>query len=541
MNRELVATLIPRSRTLMLLLAACIMAACAGPQATAGTISVELAVDGQVIDLQVGAGTSVREALDRAGVELSELDRIEPRSNTVLTDGTRVTVTRVVETFEIEEVVIPFERQTLRNESLPEGERRLLQPGRNGLEEITYRIVTEAGIEASRSPVKRSVIEAPQPEIVMVGAQASYAPVAVEGTLAYLSAGNAWILRGDTGGRRPLVVSGDLDGFVFRLSPDSRWLLFSRHEDSEADINSLWVVSTVDPDAEPRPIGVRNVVHFADWAPTPPYTRIAYSTVEPSPAAPGWQANNDLQLVTLAASGRVLDRAILLESNAGGQYGWWGSSFVWSPDGFELAYARADSIGLVTLPEDDGEPARTETLLEITPLQTFGDWAWVPGLAWGHSGGTLYLIDHGQPVGLENPSASPAFDLVALNPFAGFLQIIVERTGMFAFPAASPAERNAAGEIVYLIAFMQAISPLDSRDSSYQLMLMDRDASNLRRLFPPAGDPGIEPPQQPPAWSPDGKQIALLYRGDLWVVDVESALGQTLTADGQTEAFDWKP
>ncbi len=66
-------------------------------------------------------------------------------------------------------------------------------------------------------------------------------------------------------------------------------------------------------------------------------------------------------------------------------YGWWGTSYLWSPDGRWLAYTRPDSIGYVD--PKTGEITKT---LDITPLQTYGDWAWVPGITWGPDGNVLY-------------------------------------------------------------------------------------------------------------------------------------------------------
>jgi hypothetical protein len=34
------------------------------------------------------------------------------------------------------------------------------------------------------------------------------------------------------------------------------------------------------------------------------------------------------------------------------------------------------------------------------------------------------------------------------------------------------------------------------------------------------------------AWSPDARQIALIYQGNLWVVDAESQVAHQLTLDG---------
>jgi Tol biopolymer transport system component len=109
---------------------------------------------------------------------------------------------------------------------------------------------------------------------------------------------------------------------------------------------------------------------------------------------------------------------------------------------------------------------------------------------------------------------------------------------MFASPSAL-LQVLPSGEIAYAIAFLQAIDPLDSERSGYHLSVMDRDGSNLRTLFPTEGELGLG--AQTPAWSPAAEQIAVLYQGDLWVVDVDSGVGQRLTGDGQTLALDWKP
>ena len=73
-------------------------------------------------------------------------------------------------------------------------------------------------------------------------------------------------------------------------------------------------------------------------------------------------------------------------------------------------------------------------------------------------------------------------------------------------------------------------------------MVMDRDGSNARAVFPNSGEQGIAQNElSPPSWSPDGNRLALIYRGDVWVVDPASGAGQQLTGDGLTIALDWKP
>ncbi len=291
-----------------------IVAGCARPQATAGSIQVAVNVDGVQLQVDVPGGSSVQQVLQAAGVQLNSLDQVAPPSYTTVTEGTSITVTRIVEQFEIEQIVIPFERQTVRNETIPEGETRLLQPGKNGMQEITYRILLEAGSEISRAPVKNTILTEPVPEIVMIGAQSARTPLQIEGTLAYLNNGNAWVIQGTSGNRRPVVTTGDLDGRILHISPDGRWLLFTRlYQDSEQDINSLWVASLSDPEIDLIDLGIANVVHFADWLPTSPSRTIYFSTVEPSPSAPGWQANNDLQSISITDVGRVLRPQVILE------------------------------------------------------------------------------------------------------------------------------------------------------------------------------------------------------------------------------------
>jgi hypothetical protein len=518
-----------------LILTVILLSACSGPRTTADQIQITIVADGEEVSAYVPSGSTVQKAIESSGISLGAIDRVEPPGYTLLDDGSTIVITRISERFEIEEIDIPFERQTLRNEALPIGESRLLQPGENGLQEITYRILEEEGVEISRTPIKNSILVEPVPEIIMVGIQAAYTPVAIEGKLAYLSGQNAWIVQSDTGNRRPLVLSGDLDGYIFELSDDGRFLLFTRQVvDDEETINRLWAISTTDASAEPIDLKVENVIHFADWMPGIDSRIVAFSTVEPSQAAPGWQANNNLLTVRFTESGVVFRPETVIDSNAGGQYGWWGTTFIWGEDRLHLAYARADSIGFV-----DFDTASLVSAIEITPYQTLSDWAWVPGLTWGRDNRTIFFIDHGDPIALENPDASPVFDLIALTGQGGLQLPLAEKTGMFAYPTSSPTTLLHNGEIEYRLAFLQAISPLESDTSNYRLTVMDRDGSNLRSIFPPVGESGLEP--QPVVWSPGADQIAVIYRGDLWIVDIVSELGQRITAEGLTLTMDWSP
>jgi hypothetical protein len=513
-----------------------LLVACA-PQVQRENVTVSIFVDGVNQKFTLPAGSTVQNSLDSAGVNLSQADHINLPAYTLLTEGLTITVTRVREQFETQQVIIPFERQELHNESLPAGEIRLVQAGKNGLREITIRHVFEDDIETGSSVVSENTLQPATPEIVMIGVQSPFAPLLIPGTLVYRTGGNAWIMEGSTSNRRPLVTTGDIDNYIFSLSPDGKWLLFSRRSTLPIDqeTNTLWVVSTITPTPIPISLGISNVVHFAAWQPGKEYL-IAYSTVEPRPDAPGWQANNDLHFLIFenGVPGQITD---ILETNSGGIYGWWGMTFAWSPDGLSLAYSRPDGIGLV-----DIENAVLSPLFNITPLTTHGLWAWSPGFAWGADSQSFYLVTHSAPTGLVSPEESPNFDLVTASLEENFGSTLIQQTGMFANPAVSPM-RWIESEPSYLVAFLQAIFPTQSKTSRYQLIIMSKEGTDLDLLFPVEGQSGLQP--QTPVWAPvplesGGDFIGVIYEGNLWIVDADSGQSQQITGDGLTSQIDWK-
>lgn len=525
----------------LLTLLAFALSGCLSPRIsqTGIQITVNVSADGKTQQIQVPSGSNAESALKIVGLTLATLDKVDPPLYTTLSDGGTIKVTRVTEKFETQQSTIPFERQTVHNESLPQGETRLIQPGVNGQQELTYRHVYEDGAEVSNSVVKTVVLQAAVPEIVMVGVQAPFAPLTIPGKLVYIASGNAWIMEGSTANRLPLVTTGDLDGRVLKLSPHGDWLLYTRKSLKPADqeINTLWALNIDDPKAEPISMGISNVIHFADFDPLDSLT-IDYSTVEPRTTAPGWQANNNLFRRKFGANGVLGIEQKIIDANTGGVYGWWGTDYVWSPKGNLLAYSRPDGIGLVSFKNKNLIP-----LLDITPLQTHRDWALIPGLAWGADSSTLYVVTHAPPPGLVNPEESPNFDLNAYSLESDANVRMVTQTGMFAYPAASPAHPQGT-ELAYQVAYLQAQSPTQSDVSGYRLVIMDRDGSNHRALFPDEGSQGLEP--QTPLWAPaalsetEGNFVAVIYQNNLYLVDAITGTVHQVTGDGLMQKIDWK-
>lgn len=501
-----------KTRLYLLIVMALWLAACGTGRSQGDLAEVRLTADGSSRTVNVLAGSTVRQALQAAGVTLGPLDRSEPPVYTPLQGGEVVLVLRGAEAFETEQEVVPFVSRTLPNEALPVGEQRLIQNGANGEQEVTYRLLYENGDLVSRSEVNRVILQAPVEEIVMIGAQ-PFSAVGLPGRLAFLSAGNAWVFDGSSGARRAVAVTGDLDGRIFAVSPDGRWLLFSRSSNGLGEINALWLAPLDEGELRLVDLGVANVVHYAGWTPGATY-QIAFSTVEPADNPPGWQANNDLQVLALDADGQPGRPSRVLAANQEGFYAWWGSHFAWSPSGQRLAFARPDAVGTV---EADG----LDVWFELPAYQTGSDWAWIPGLSW---------LDEERFYYVRYAINPPSFALELAGPQGS--QTIAADVGLFAMPQAEPGGEQ--------VAYLRAFLPAQGESSGYELMVATPDGASVA-LFPPEGAAGLSP--QTLVWGPSAEQgplLAFVYQGDLWMVNVLSGEAQQLTGDGLVGALSWR-
>ena len=488
---------------------------------------VTLVADGQEQWLQVtNPDLTVRALLDASGLELGQLDRVEPDLYVVVTEGMTVMVTRVTEEFVTEREVLPFDHKTVRSEGVPEGERRLLQAGSNGELEITYLLTLEDGEEVSREEVSRQVLSQPVDETALVGVQGELTSVPISGTIVYLSGGNVWIMRESTELRRNITGSSDLDGRVFSLSGDGSRLAFTRSnpQDPGAPITSLWMARTSLVGEEPEYLGVTDVV-WAAWAPDG--RRLAYSTAERTGGVPGWKAKNDLWIMTLADEGTSEEAAIeqVLPPTADIPYAWWGRSYAWSPNGQYLAYAQADQVGVISVTDRVPVP-----LVSFPEYRTQSHWAWVPDVSWSPDGYLVSFVSHEADLDDLPPEDSPIFGLWIASADGEMSTRLVEEVGMWSEPRWSSVDDG-------LLAYGQAQSPRNSQDSRYDLFVMDRDGSNKRRVFPTEGSMGLIAPDV--AWSPPGNMLLFEHLGNLYAVDLVTDTISQLTSDGQSSHPRW--
>ncbi len=536
-----------------LILLLVVLVACQPDTAQQSEIRVELVADGVHSTYAYSQAISVDQFLEELGISRSPLDRVNPPPYTQIADGMTITIVRVTEVENCYDEEVPYSEQEFRRMDMPLGTREIATEGVNGVVRICEWITYEDGVEAGRREKSRNITREPIDQEVYVGVEDTLEPVSIEGTLVYIADGQAYIMQNNSRQRRPLTTHGGLDGRVFDISPDGRYLLYSRQTSDPDDLpfsNELWAIFDLD-NGTPVQLQITDVL-TASWRPNAPYT-FAYSTAAPTEGGfQGWDAWNDLYIMRVnPQDGSMVNVVPVMVRNLSGLYATWGTRFAWSPDGTQLAYAKANGVGLVDLSNGDFSPFLFEFPYFNPAIED--DWVWQPTLGWSRDSEWLTMTVHGPPNGGEAPINSLVFDVAAIHVSREFaVDALIEQAGIWANPAYSPTQYNALNFEDFKIAYLQARDPLNSVGTEYDLVVADRDGSNPRAIFPAASDLGMRPFgyrlrsggvgfDGEFVWSPSGRQIAVVYREDLRIVDVETGSSQLATADGQVSVPRWIP
>lgn len=509
----------------VLLVGACAPVGQNAPSFTTTPLTTSLVVtfDGATREFDSVAET-VGQALETAGIEVNPADEIIPPPATALDQSGddapfTITIVRVTETSENIPESIPFKRRIVRSaDMLPEDPPRLLQTGEPGYQEVTVRIVYRDGLEAERWPTSVTVIEPAKDEIIMLGVGSGGDAMPILGRLAYIDGGRAILVTGSTDSPRQITIDGPLDGRVFQLSPDGRYLLFtvgSTDSQQESFTNQLWITATADG-AQPQPLQIENVL-WAGWDPAAlEFPRIAYTTARSTALPPGWEAINDLWLLTIPLNGAQA-APVRVVGTYPATLGWWGGNYAWAPDGSRLAYAFADEIGLIEIPGTNDlpevqdlnalEPERT-ILHTFDVYDTGADWAWVPNLSW--SADSRYLA-----FGAYDAEAD-RFDLLSGDTSTQEKAVLVSGAGIWSATQWSPPSLPESH-----LSSLRAIDSEESNDSTYALWVAEADGSNDRRIFPPEGERGrFARSNQSLVWGPDGNAIAFIFEDALHIASI---------------------
>ena len=132
------------------------------------TVKIKISADGRTSEYEVSAAT-VRSALQKCGVTISQDDKLNVDRKAHLTDGMHIVVTRVTteEVKELEEVDYPTQYVT--SDSMYEDETEIRTPGEKGEKEVTYKLIYIAGELDGKEVVSEVTIKEPVPEVVVKG------------------------------------------------------------------------------------------------------------------------------------------------------------------------------------------------------------------------------------------------------------------------------------------------------------------------------------------------------------------------------------
>lgn len=113
----------------------------------------------------------VSEILYEAGIAVDDNDIVTPRLTDTVEEGDTISVVVCdVQTITVQES-IPFTTSERANDSMPQGERAVVQAGQVGTSETEYAITYQDGVEISRTVVSQIVLTEPVEEIVEYGTQ----------------------------------------------------------------------------------------------------------------------------------------------------------------------------------------------------------------------------------------------------------------------------------------------------------------------------------------------------------------------------------
>ncbi|MCD4687032.1 MAG: DPP IV N-terminal domain-containing protein, partial [Anaerolineae bacterium] len=183
-------------------------------------------------------------------------------------------------------------------------------------------------------------------------------------------------------------------------------------------------------------------------------------------------------------------------------------------------------------------------------MSTIAEYVPVPqsSVVWNHTlsqadEGHLVTVWHGGPYADETPENSIVFDVVVINVETGLIiNPFKAQGGIWANPSYSPMIEGPDGNPTYQVAYFQAREPLNSPGAAgYNLIVADRDGSNARIVFPDPERPGIRAPDPEDGivWSPTGRQIALIYQDNLWIIEPNTGQAYQITSDGQASRPRW--
>jgi uncharacterized protein YabE (DUF348 family) len=131
-------------------------------------VNVTVAVDGQELKIQTTEDT-VDKMFETEGIQVNDSDKVSPSRTIPISDGLKLSVTRVDTRVIRESIPIEFATVITRDEESLSTSTKILQDGELGEKVLTTKIIYEDGKEIERKVVNEVVAKEPTQKIVAVG------------------------------------------------------------------------------------------------------------------------------------------------------------------------------------------------------------------------------------------------------------------------------------------------------------------------------------------------------------------------------------
>ncbi|MCL5981839.1 MAG: ubiquitin-like domain-containing protein [Firmicutes bacterium] len=134
----------------------------------ARSFPVTFLLDGKEVVVRTAAAT-VSDVLERAGLQLGELDRAEPAPQEVLQPGDIIRLTRISRQLVTQQTKIAYREIRRGSAALDRGVSRVLQPGAKGLRDDTVEVTHEDGQQVAVRLVRSRLVRPKRDQIVEYG------------------------------------------------------------------------------------------------------------------------------------------------------------------------------------------------------------------------------------------------------------------------------------------------------------------------------------------------------------------------------------
>lgn len=129
------------------------------------SVPFTLQADGERRELRALPET-VGEALDYHEVTVGQADKVTPALSQPLTAGTEIVINRITTKTEVVAENVAFKTETKGDGDLPAGTSKVVEKGRKGQDQVTYRITYSDGKEVSREEIARETVREPKTRVV---------------------------------------------------------------------------------------------------------------------------------------------------------------------------------------------------------------------------------------------------------------------------------------------------------------------------------------------------------------------------------------